>query len=443
MAIAARSSYASGRKAHPREVVAASQRRKIVVSSVIGTTVEWYDFLIYGTAAALVFNRLFFPSFDPTVGTIAAFGSYALGFIARPLGGIVFGHFGDRIGRKSMLSLTIILMGLGTFLIGCLPTYEQIGVWAPIMLIALRLIQGLGIGGEWGGAVLMVVESVDPRRRGFYGAVVQIGYSLGVIASIGAFALATALPEEDFLSWGWRLPFLASALLVVVGLFIRLRLHETPAFTQVKRSNTVAKLPVLEILFEQPRTFLTAVGLKVSEIAYVSIVTVFSIAYVTGELGLPRSVILNGILIAAFIELFTIPFFGWLSDRYGRKPLFVFACLFSIVYAFPMFWLFETHNAAVIAVTVAIALSFGQGIMFGTGAAWMSELFEARLRYSGASLGFQVGAALSGGFTPIIAASLLAWSGATWPISMYLIVIALVTLFAAANAPETAGKPID
>jgi len=430
-------------QAYPRDTLTAAQRRRIIMSSVIGTTVEWYDFLIYGTAAALVFNRLFFPSFDPTVGTIAAFGSYALGFIARPLGGIVFGHFGDRVGRKSMLSLTIILMGLGTFLIGCLPTYDQVGVWAPIMLIALRLIQGLGIGGEWGGAVLMVVESVDPRRRGFYGAVVQVGYSLGVIASIGAFALATTLPDDQFLSWGWRVPFLASALLVVVGLFIRLRLHETPAFKQVKQSNAVARLPVLEILSQHPRTFLTAVGLKVSEIAYVSIITVFSIAYVTGELGLARSVILNGILIAALIELFTIPFFGWLSDRYGRKPLFVFACLFSIVYAFPMFWLFETHNTAVIAVTVAIALSFGQGIMFGTGAAWMSELFEARLRYSGASLGFQVGAAISGGFTPIIAASLLAWSGATWPISLYLIAIALVTLTAAIYAPETAGKEID
>lgn len=427
---------------HSRDALTVSERRKIVMSSVIGTTVEWYDFLIYGTAAALVFNRLFFPSFDPTVGTIAAFGSYALGFVARPLGGVVFGHFGDRIGRKSMLSLTIILMGLGTFLIGCLPTYDQIGIWAPVLLIALRLVQGLGIGGEWGGAVLMVVESVPRDRRGFYGAVVQIGYSFGVIASIGAFALATTMPDDPFMSWGWRVPFLASAVLVFVGLFIRLRLHETPVFTQVKQKKAVAKLPVLEILTQQPRTFLTAVGLKVSEIAYVSIITVFSISYVTVELGLPRSVILNGILIAAFIELFTIPLFGYLSDRFGRKPLFVFACLFSIVYAFPMFWLFETENTVIIAITVAIALSFGQGIMFGTGAAWMSELFEARLRYSGASLGFQVGAALSGGFTPIIAASLLAWSGGTWAISIYLVAIALVTLFAAARAPETAGKDI-
>lgn len=427
-----------------RHEVSLADRRQIVWSSVIGTTVEWYDFLIYGTASALVFNKLFFPSIDPVVGTIAAFGSYAVGFLARPLGGIVFGHFGDKIGRKAMLSLTIMIMGLGTFLIGCLPTYAQIGVWAPILLVTLRLVQGIGIGGEWGGAVLMVVESVPAHRRGLFGSIVQLGYPLGVILSIGAFALAGLMPEAEFLAWGWRLPFLASAFLVGVGLFIRLRLHETPSFQRVKQRAAVAKIPVVEILTEHPRTFLKAVGLKVSEIAYVSIVTVFSISYVTGQLGLPRSVILNGILIAAIIELFTIPVFGWLSDRYGRRTLFVVACLFSIVFAFPLFQLLDTRDPTVITLTVAVALSFGQGIMFGTGAAWMSELFDARLRYSGASLGFQVGAALSGGFTPLIAAALLTWSsGATWPISVYLIVLACVTLVAAFLSPETARRQID
>ena len=427
-----------------RDEVSLADRRQIVWSSVIGTTVEWYDFLIYGTASALVFNKLFFPSIDPVVGTIAAFGSYAVGFLARPLGGVVFGHFGDKIGRKAMLSLTIMIMGLGTFLIGCLPTYAQIGIWAPILLVTLRLVQGIGIGGEWGGAVLMVVESVPAHRRGFFGSIVQLGYPLGVILSIGAFALAGLMPEAEFLSWGWRLPFLASAFLVGVGLFIRLRLHETPSFQRVKQRAAFAKIPVVEILTEHPRTFLKAVGLKVSEIAYVSIVTVFSISYVTGQLGLPRSVILNGILIAAIIELFTIPAFGWLSDRYGRRFLFVAACLFSIIFAFPLFQLLDTRDPTIITLTVAVALSFGQGIMFGTGAAWMSELFDARLRYSGASLGFQVGAALSGGFTPLIAAALLTWSsGATWPISVYLILLACVTLVAAFLSPETARRQID
>ncbi|WP_024816579.1 MFS transporter [Methylopila sp. 73B] len=420
-----------------------AERRKIVWSSVIGTTVEWYDFLIYGTAAALVFNKLFFPSFDPVVGTIAAFGSYAVGFAARPLGGVIFGHFGDKLGRKAMLSLTLLIMGVGTFLIGCLPTYEQIGIWAPILLVVLRLVQGLGIGGEWGGAVLMVVESVPDRKRGFYGALVQLGYPLGVITSIGAFRMTGLMSDEDFLSWGWRIPFLASALLVVVGLFIRLRLHESPAFRRVKEQNVVAKMPIVEILTQHTRTFAMAVGLKVSEIAYVSIVTVFSISYVTSKLGLPRSVILNGILIAAIIELFTLPLFGMLADRFGRKPMFVLACLFSIVFAFPMFSLLNTGDPTIITITVAIALSLGQGVMFAIGAAWMSELFDARLRYTGASLGFQVGAALSGGFTPMIAAALLAWSGATWPISVYLIVLALITLTATLRAPETAGAKID
>ena len=256
-------------------------------------------------------------------------------------------------------------------------------------------------------------------------------------------AFATQLPEEDFLSWGWRVPFLASALLVVVGLFIRLRLHETPAFQQVKKAKTVSKVPLMEILTEHPRTFLTAVGLKVSEIGYVSVVTVFSISYVTVQLGLPRSVILNGLMIATFIELFTIPLFGWLTDRHGRRIMFVLACLFSILFAFPLFWLFDTADPTIIAITVAIALSLGQGVMFAIGAAWMSELFDARLRYSGASLGFQVGAALSGGFTPLRAAALLAWSGATWPISVYLIALALITLTATFCAPETAGKKLN
>jgi MHS family shikimate/dehydroshikimate transporter-like MFS transporter len=426
------------------DAVTLADRRQIVWSSVIGTTVEWYDFLIYGTASALVFNTLFFPSIDPVVGTIAAFGSYAVGFLARPLGGAVFGHFGDRVGRKAMLSLTLMIMGLGTFLIGCLPTYGQIGILAPILLVALRLVQGIGIGGEWGGAVLMVVESVPPDRRGFFGSIVQLGYPIGVILSIGAFTLTGLLPEAAFLSWGWRVPFLASAPLVGVGLFIRLRLHETPAFQRIKERAVTARLPALEILTEHPGLFLKAVGLKVSEIAYVSVVTVFSISYVTGQLGLSRSVILNGILIAAIIELFTIPIFGYLSDRYGRKTLFIAACLFSIAFAFPMFKLLDTRDPTIITLTVAVALSFGQGIMFGTGAAWMSELFDARLRYSGASLGFQVGAALSGGFTPLIAATLLAWSGgATWPISAYLIGLACVTLAATFAAPETARRRID
>jgi MHS family shikimate/dehydroshikimate transporter-like MFS transporter len=288
----------------------------------------------------------------------------------------------------------------------------------------------------------MVIENVPNEQRGYYGSLVQLGYPIGVICSTGVFAIASRLPEAQLLTWGWRVPFLLSAILVGIGLFIRLRLEETPAFRQVQARQNVAKIPLLEILAKHRRTFLVAVGLKLSEIAYVSVATVFSITYVTGYLGMPRSAILNGILLAALIELFTIPAFGWLSDRYGRKPLFVVGCLFSILFAFPMFWLFRTHNAMVIAITVAVAVSFGQGVMFGPEATWVAELFAARLRYSGASLGFQIGAALSGGLTPLIASALLLWTGATWPISLYLIVIALLTLTATFAAPETSRQSL-
>jgi MHS family shikimate/dehydroshikimate transporter-like MFS transporter len=288
----------------------------------------------------------------------------------------------------------------------------------------------------------MVVESVPGHRRGFYGSLVQIGNPLGVIASTGIFALALRLREAEFLAWGWRVPFLLSAILVGVGLFIRLRLAETPEFRQVQAQQAVAKLPLLEIFAKHRRTFLIAVGLKVSEIAFVSIATVFSIAYVTRQLHMPSSAVLNGILLAAVIELFTIPAFGWLSDRYGRKPLFIVGSLFSMLFAFPMFWLFDTRNAMIIAMTIAVAMSFGQGIMFGPEATWVAELFQARLRYSGSSLGFQIGAALSGGLTPMAASALLLWTGATWSISLYLTALAVVTLAATLAAPETARHPL-
>lgn len=416
-----------------------AQMRRVVSSSVIGTAVEWYDFLIYGTASALVFGKLFFPSSDPSVGTIAAFATYAVGFLARPLGAAIFGHYGDRIGRKKMLAATIIIMGIGTFLIGCLPTYGQIGVWAPVLLVVLRLLQGIGLGGEWGGAVLMVVENAPAKKRGLFGSLVQVGNPVGNLAAVGIFAALSELPESDFLSWAWRLPFLLSIVLVGVGLFIRLRLEETPAFRAVEAEHKVARLPVVEVITQNPRAFLTAVGLKVSEIAWASIASVFVISYVTGTLALPRGVVLNGIFASSFVALFAIPLFGWLSDLVGRKTMFYASCLFCIAFAFPFFWLVDTKDPTLILVAIVTGITFGQMVGFGVGAPFYSELFAARIRYSGASLGFQIGAALSGGLTPLIAASLMAWSGgATWPISVYLIAAALITIAATAIAPETA-----
>ncbi len=417
--------------------------RRIVLSSIIGTTVEWYDFMIYATATALVFNRLFFPTGESSTSTIVAFGTYAVGFFARPVGAAIFGHFGDRIGRKAMLAATIIIMGLGTFLIGLLPVFAQIGVAAPLLLMCLRFLQGVGLGGEWGGAVLMVVENAPKQHRGLLGSIVQLGYPFGNLAAVGIFTVVAQLPEPELMSWGWRVPFLLSVLLVGVGLFIRMRLVETPAFTALRRRDALSRAPLIEVLTTHRRPFLIAVGLKISEIAYASIAGVFVISYATARLGLPRGLILNAVLMSSVVALGSIPLFGWLSDIVGRKAMFLASCVFSIAFAFPLFWLLETKDPALITLAVVAAISFGQMVGFGIGAPWYSELFSARLRYSGASLGFQIGAALSGGLTPLIAASLLAWSGgATWPVSLLLIACACITLVAAIAAPETAREEL-
>lgn len=421
----------------------AASLRRIVWSSVIGTAVEWYDFLIYGTATALVFNKVFFAAGNPTLATIAAFGTYAVGFLARPLGAAIFGHYGDRVGRKAMLAITIMVMGIGTFLIGLLPTYQQIGIAAPLLLIGLRFLQGIGLGGEWGGAVLMVVENCPTHRRGLLGSMVQVGNPIGNLAAIGMFALVASLPESDFMAYGWRIPFLISILLVGVGLYIRLNMEETAAFRQVQAKKDVASMPLVEIFRHHRRPFFTAVGLKISEIAYASIGGVFVMSYATANLGLSRTVVLNGAFAASLVALLAIPLFGWLSDLVGRKTMFYASCLFSALFAFPLFWLLNTRDPAVVICAIVVAITFGQMVMFGIGAPWYSELFSARLRYSGASLGFQVGAALSGGLTPLIAASLMAWSGgATWPVSLLLIACAAITATATTFAPEMANKEL-
>lgn len=419
------------------------QMSQIVWASVLGTVVEWFDFLIYGTAAALVFNKLFFPSLDPLAGTLAAFGSYAVGFVARPLGGALFGHYGDRIGRKAMLTMTMLVMGLGTFLIGCLPTYGQIGIWAPILLVVLRLLQGIGIGGEWGGAVLMVIEHAPANRRGLYGSLVQIGFPAGIATSTAAFLMLSNLPADEFLSWGWRLPFLASAILVVIGLFVRLRLAETPAFEHIKEQAALARMPLVEVVTKQPRNFLIAIGLKISEVAWVYVLTVFTIVYATGTLGLSRMLILYAILLAAILEFVTMPLFGWLSDQVGRRPMYLVGASLSALCAFPVFWLLDTRDPTIVVVTIAIAMSVTHATMFAPQAAFLPELFGTRVRFSGASLGCQIAAALSGGFAPIIATGLLAWAGATWPISIYLIALGLISFVATLLAHETRDLNID
>ena len=417
--------------------------RTVLWASVLGTVVEWYDFLIYGTAAALVFNKLFFPSFAPATGTLAAFGTYAVGFAARPLGGIVFGHFGDRLGRKTMLMLTMMIMGGGTFLIGCLPTFGQVGIWAPLLLIVLRFVQGFGLGGEWGGAVLMVVEHAPAGRRGLYGSLVQLGFPLGLAVSTGIFIPLSALPADDFLSWGWRIPFLLSVVLVMGGLFVRMRLSETPAFDQVRQADNLARRPMLEVFSRVPRVVLIAIGMKISEVAWVYVLTVFSIVYATTRLGLPRTLILNGIIAGALLELVTLPLAGALSDRFGRKPIYLAGVVLSIACAFPVFWLLDTRDPVFVVLGLALVMNVTHAIGFGIGASWMPELFGTRVRYTGASIGCQVSAALSGGFAPIIATALLAWAGATWPVSVYLVALGLIAGVAVIAAKETHADGID
>jgi MFS transporter, MHS family, shikimate and dehydroshikimate transport protein len=409
----------------------------IVWASVLGTVIEWYDFLIYGTAAALIFNKLFFPTLDPLAGTLAAFGSYAVGFVARPLGGAIFGHFGDKLGRKAMLTVTMIVMGVGTFLIGCLPTYSQIGILAPVLLVVLRLLQGVGVGGEWGGAVLMVIEHAPKDKRGLYGSLVQVGFPAGVAGSTATFLLLSLLPEADFISWGWRLPFLLSAILVAVGLFVRLKLSETPVFSRMKAHETVARLPLAELFANQRKPLLISIGLKISEVAWVYVMTVFAIAYATGQLGLSKTLILDAILAAALLELVTMPLFGWLSDKIGRRTMYIGGAILSAICAFAIFALLETKNPVIIIVSMAIVVSLTHAVMFAPQAAFLPELFGTRTRYSGASLGCQISAAISGGLAPIIATGLLGWSGRTWPISLYLVGLALITLGSALASTET------
>ena len=417
-------------------------RGQVIFASVFGTIIEWYDFIIYGTAAALVFNKLFFPTQDPLVGTLAALGAYGVGFLGRPLGAIIFGHYGDRIGRKSMLVATLLLMGFATFVVGCLPTYEQIGIWAPIILVILRILQGVGLGGEWGGAVILVLEHGTKEKRGFYGSLVQTGFPIGLVAASLAFAAVARLPEADFLSWGWRVPFLASIVLVAFGYYVRMKVAESPVFERLKEAQQLSKRPVVEAITGSTRNFLVAAGLKVSENAWVYILTVFIVLYSTKFLGLPRQMILDAFLYAAIVEFVTIPIFGYLSDKIGRRPLYFFGSLFTIAFVFPLFWLIDSKSVAIITATVIVALSFGHGTMFGPQAAYFPELFGARVRYSGASMGFQFAAALAGGFSPIIATAILGYTGSTIGISLYMMGLAILTLVAACFAHETVGKPV-
>jgi MFS transporter, MHS family, shikimate and dehydroshikimate transport protein len=418
--------------------------RKVAIASFIGTTIEWYDFFLYGTASALVFARLFFPKYDAMTGVMASYSTYAVGFIARPIGGIVCGHFGDRIGRKSMLIFTLSLMGVATALIGLLPTYDQAGVWAPALLVALRIAQGFAVGGEWGGAVLMAVEHSPKGRRGFYGSWPQVGVPVGLLLSTGVFALISALPEDALFSWGWRVAFLLSVLLVGVGLYVRLAMTEPPEFTEIKRTGSESKAPILDALRQHPKNVVLAMGARIAENGAFYLYTVFILTYATlPQIGFSRSSVLYAIALAAVVEIIAIPTYGWLSDKLGRRPVYLFGAIFTGLFAFPFFWLVETSQASLMTLAVVVALVGGHSAMYGPQASFFSELFGTRVRYSGASLGYQLASVIAGGLSPLIATNLLKRTGASWPIALFVVGMAVVTTVSVFLAAETARTEIN
>ena len=411
---------------------------RVMLASAIGSALEWYDFFIYGTAAALVFNELFFPKLDPRIGTLAAFATFGVGFFARPFGGLVFGHFGDRIGRKPMLVVTLLLVGVATFLIGLIPSYASIGILAPILLVVLRLLQGFGAGAEYGGAVIFAVEYAPEGRRGLFGSWAPIGVTVGNLLAAAVFAIVTLLSKEDLLSWGWRIPFLLSAILVALGLYIRVSVAETPVFTEVAQQRKPLKAPVLNAIRRHPRSFLVVIGSRMAENGLGYLFPVFGLSYVVQQLPLPKSVALFGVILSQFLSLFTIPLFSALSDRLGRRPIYLGAALFSAAWAFPFFALCETKEPWLIWLAFVGASAIGVSGMFGPQAAYYSELFGPRVRFGGFAFARELGSILAGGPAPFLAASLLDWAGGRpWWVAAYIIVLSPITAAAITIGPET------
>ncbi|MFJ3175416.1 MFS transporter [Streptomyces roseus] len=418
--------------------------RRIVAASLVGTTIEWYDFFLYGTAAALVFNKLFFPTSDPLTGTLIAFITYAIGFLARPLGGVVFGHFGDKVGRKKLLVLSLLMMGGATFAMGLLPTYASIGVGAPVLLTVLRLVQGFALGGEWGGAVLIVSEHGGAEHRGFWASWPQSGAPGGNLLATGVLALLAGVQSDAaFLAWGWRVPFLLSGVLVIVGLWIRLSVSESPVFlaAQAARQGREEDAPVVQVFRRSWRQVLTAVGTRFGENISYYVLTSFLLVYVTVHLGLPKSTALNAVLIGSAVHFVTIPAWGALSDRIGRRPVTLIGAAGMALWAFAFFALVDSESFAVITVAVTAGLLL-HGAMYGPQAAFISEMFDTEVRYSGASMGSQLASIVAGALAPLIAVELLKDYGSSVPVSLYLCAAAVVTTLTVAFARETRGRDL-
>jgi metabolite-proton symporter len=417
---------------------------RVIVSSLIGTTIEWYDFFLYGSAAALVFNKLFFPSFDPLVGTLLAFATYAVGFAARPLGGIVFGHFGDRIGRKRLLMWSLVMMGLATVLIGLLPGYGSIGIWAPIGLIVLRLVQGFAVGGEWGGAVLMATEHGDAARRGYWGSWPQAGVPLGSLLSAGILAFMAGLQSEaEFVRWGWRVPFLLSAVLVVIGWYIRNRVAESPMFeAQIEVDGVPPRIPVMQVLRERPRGVVLGAGLRLGENIIYYVLTVFSLTFLVDVAAETRSLALDALLIGAAVQFAAIPLLAALSDRIGRRPVYAFGAFGAAIYIFFFFPMLASGSNSTIILAIVIGLLF-HASMYAPQAAFITEQFPTRIRYSGISIAYQLTAIFAGSLAPIIALWLYKDLHSAVPVSIYVAIACAISGLSALLARETAGIDLE
>ena len=433
---------AAGTTATPSSV------RRVIVASLIGTSLEWYDFFIYGTAAALVFNKIFFPDFEPLVGTLLAFATYAVGFVARPLGGVIFGHYGDKLGRKNVLVITLLLMGIATFAIGLMPTYAAIGIWAPILLVALRFVQGLGLGGEWGGAVLMTLESGDPQRRGLNASWPQVGVPIGLLLANGVLSLTDGVTSDAaFESWGWRVPFLLSGVLVVVGLWIRLTISESPLFREIEASDKKVRAPIVDVVRLYPKEVVLAIGARVGvDVAFYTFV-LFITTYVVTYLKLPNSYALNAVLIAAACQVVLIPLFGTLSDRIGRRPVYLFGAVGAAIWIFVFFAMLDTKSYVLIILATVMALVL-HAAMYGPQASFIAEMFPTRVRYSGASMGYQLAGILGGALAPIIAVALLDRFDTSVVVSLYVVLTLAVTTVCVLAAPETSkidlkADPVD
>ncbi|MEU0631768.1 MFS transporter [Streptomyces sp. NPDC005989] len=429
---------------------APSNLKRIVAASLVGTTIEWYDFFLYGSAAALVFNKLFFPDSDPLVGTLLSFLTYAVGFAARPLGALVFGHYGDRLGRKKLLVLSLLMMGGATFAIGLLPTHATVGAAAPVLLTILRLVQGFALGGEWGGAVLLVSEHGDAERRGFWASWPQTGAPAGQLLATGVLSALTALMSESaFGSWGWRIPFLLSGVLVLIGLWIRLSVDESPVFkaalaqAEERRSSagTAEKMPLVAVLRHHWRDVLIAMGARMAENISYYVITAFVLVYATTAADLGKQTALNAVLIASAVHFAVIPMWGALSDRVGRKPVYLVGAVGVGLWAFPFFALIDTRNFGSLLLAVTVGLFF-HGAMYAPQAAFFSEMFATRMRYSGASIGAQFSSVAAGAPAPLIATALLADFDSSVPISLYVIAAALITLLAVGCAKETRHRDL-